>query len=272
MHRHAPEHRLARTGTRLGFLVLLAMFADGCNGCVTHTPEKRAPLPYPAPLPTSPPAPAAAPTHASTPAPAPASASDSKLPEFPWPPPRPSTRAEIPDRFLRARAGVTSLAQVADHLWKTLDRRGYDDLSWYAIPGGFALVTRLEQIDSKGRPIGKYRWSDEPHPSFELGEIFRFLLAVPEGTYRIVAFIATNQNFDTKAPPPSEREANAWLNGPIKLSPAIRRQLYTDEHHTYVLIYQFRKRRRETARSIPSTLSAVNHLQAAGIWEGLSRP
>jgi hypothetical protein len=170
------------------------------------------------------------------------------------------------------RTGETLLAQVADRLKESLAELGYDHLAWYAVPGGFALVTRLEQIDSRGRPLKKYRWSEEPHPNFELGAILRFLLAVPEGTYRIVAFIATDQTFDTSAPPPSESQANAWLDGPINLPSEIRRQPYTDGHRTYVLIYQFRKRRHEEAHSVPSPLSAIKHLEAAGIWERLKVP
>ena len=72
------------------------------------------------------------------------------IPAFPWPPPRASTMMNIEDAALRVAGDSTTLGQVDAELRAALNDAGYVDKSYFAVPDGFALVTRLEQIDDDG--------------------------------------------------------------------------------------------------------------------------
>ena len=77
---------------------------------------------------------------------------------FPWPPPTPTTQAVL-DRTLLARNAAT-LGDVAERLTTALAGLGYSERSFYRAPGGFALATRLEQIEFNGTPKAEpLRWS-----------------------------------------------------------------------------------------------------------------
>ncbi len=85
-----------------------------------------------------------------------------RLPKiFPFPPPKASTYAEIKNELLfssNSRQKVTFI-DVEKSLRQALDKAGYAEISYFLIPAGFALVTRLEQINADGTPKSKeIRW------------------------------------------------------------------------------------------------------------------
>ncbi len=67
------------------------------------------------------------------------------FPEFPWPP-ESSATVVLPSAFL-AKAVRRHLENVDQILASALAACGYYDRSYYAVPSGFALATRLEQIN-----------------------------------------------------------------------------------------------------------------------------
>lgn len=89
-----------------------------------------------------------------------------EMPEFEWPPPRPSAQAVIPDSVLgMAGTDASRLGQVDANISETLDASGYYDRSNYAVPGGYAIATRMERINRDGTPIeGDDRWALEGEP------------------------------------------------------------------------------------------------------------
>ena len=99
--------------------------------------------------------PAADPTTASAPS---QSSPLVQIPAFPWPYPRPSARAEI-DRTLLTGGGKAKLADVDRRLSAAFQDAGYGDKSYYSIPQGFVMVSRMEQIDDHGVPTPGTRWS-----------------------------------------------------------------------------------------------------------------
>lgn len=139
----------------------------------------------------------------------------------------------------------TSLGDVARHLETALAKVGYAEYSYYAVPGGFALATRMEQITRNGTPKpDPLRWSTQlpGQPVFSLGDYLRTLFTAPQGDYRVIVFIVTGESFGTTAQAPSESTARAWLtDGMDHLPPRIAGLPFTPQMAGSALVYQFRK-------------------------------
>lgn len=166
-----------------------------------------------------------------------------QTPAFPWPPPRPTVRTVL-DRGA-VFADAASLGAVADRLSGALRAAGYESPAFYSAPGGYAMVARLEQIEADGTPKPvPMRWSAAlpQREVFSLGDYFRALFSAPEGHYRVVVFIVSDQPFATTAAAASREQAAAWLHGGLNALPAAIADLPLDARHACTaLIYQFRK-------------------------------
>ena len=84
--------------------------------------------------------------------PPPASEAPARSPSFPWPPPKASASSKVPDNFLRETETKQILHDIDRRLALALDKAGYFEKSYFSVPDGFALVTRLEQINADGTP------------------------------------------------------------------------------------------------------------------------
>lgn len=166
------------------------------------------------------------------------------IPQFPWPPPKPTTRGPL-ERSLLARGPRPTLGEVARHLEAALARVGYTERSYYAVPGGFALATRLEQITPDGTPRpDPLRWSTAlpEQPVFSLGDYLHALFAAPRGDYRVIVFVVTAQAFGTTARAPTHGQADAWLTGGLdRLPRALQSLPFGADFEASALVYQFRK-------------------------------
>src|SRR5580700_7816479 len=94
-----------------------------------------------------------------TPAPLPVSA-------FPWPPPRASAFAVVRRDLLVRTEANPRLATVAAALEDAFSKAGYFEFSYHkGVPDGFALASRIEQINSDGTPKEETeRWSLDAAP------------------------------------------------------------------------------------------------------------
>lgn len=165
------------------------------------------------------------------------------LPPFPWPPPRPTVR-DLLDRDLLARpAPPSSFGEVAGRLLAALGECGYHDRSFYGVPGGFALATRLEQIEPDGTPRAEpERWSHAvPAPEvFDLGSFFRALFSAPEGHYRVLVFVAREGSVPLGDAEIDRETADAWaIGGDLELPAELAARPWGADHRVTVLIYQF---------------------------------
>jgi hypothetical protein len=78
---------------------------------------------------------------------------EATLPDFPWPPPAPSTQTVLPNSLFQASGKPTpSLSSVGAQLVGALEQARYFEYSYYRVPNGFALVARLERIGPDGTP------------------------------------------------------------------------------------------------------------------------
>jgi hypothetical protein len=118
------------------------------------------------------------------------------LPEFPWPPLAASETMDL-TTMLQVRGQFGRLGDANVILQNALRRTGYDTVSYLAVPHGFALVTRIEQIDNTGEPKpGASRWSLEVQPlgfrKFSLSAYLHAQFYADPGRYRVLAFVVTD--------------------------------------------------------------------------------
>jgi hypothetical protein len=196
------------------------------------------------------------------------------LPDFPWPPPRYSAFSSI-DRDWVAVGARPTLASAARRLEGAFDAAGYGERSYYRIPGGFALVSRIEQIHADATPFEPpARWAAAtPEVREGLIDFIRALFNAPPGYYRVIVFAVTDQDFAASAREPTSEEAMEWLSGgTLRLPAGIGELPYSPRHYTTALIYEFERRRdapEATVRTPSDKLGRV-HLEKAGLWQALA--
>lgn len=193
-------------------------------------------------------------------------------PQFPWPPPLPSTKISIPERSFE---DCKTLGEVDDRLVKSLEVNGYDQLSYFLVPArkknGFALVTQCEQTDSDAFSLqDPERWAAEVY--VEDGNFFDWIKAslFPNpGYFRIIVFIVTDRAFTTSKKRVHRKTAMDWLDAGADGFPSQLKDVpFTEEHRAIALVYDYKlDENQENAKLMkPSKFTAKNHLTKARIW------
>ncbi len=190
------------------------------------------------------------------------------LPKFPWPPPRYSSMLTFGQEVRRDLLGrsTDTLGTVQKRLTRTLSRidPGFES-GLFAVPGGFVMLTRLEQINQQGGGLpGNNRWKDVRPPPSSLTDILIRLFAAPPGYYRSIAFVFTSDtNFGRSNVPLPD-----YSDGGRTLPPAIAKIKYADRN-AHAIVYSFR--RRDTGKAkMYRELSALQHLNGLGLISALS--
>jgi hypothetical protein len=267
-----------------------------------------------APPPPPPPAPVARPEPPPKPAPAPERTARAKkkaapprdaeprdatsgdtaaAPDFPWPPPQASGQQLIANaRIARAIADLTvrntptagvapsaatwaTLGDADAVLTAALDQAGYTDRSYYRVPGGYALATRLEHIQDDGRPLdASQRWDIAARraPSFTLANYLRALFATDPGLYRVIVFVLRQGDVTTQGERPSADVAEDWvLNGANALPLELAAQPFDMRITCTALIYEFEKPPAgEAVLHRPGRITARQHLESSRLWAALN--
>jgi len=193
------------------------------------------------------------------------------IPAFPWPPPKASAWYIIPNSLIIKPDIINTMKDVLSRLNDSINKSGYTDKSYYSVPDGFALVTRLEQIYSNGKPIEEpNRWVAEytPMRKFTLKGYIKALFGSPPGYYRIIVFIISTQPIRLSDKAPYRQEAIDWLTGgALFLDDNIAKKEYSKKHHCTALIYEFKQNtsHQRAFLMIPSKLTGQLHLKNAGI-------
>jgi hypothetical protein len=170
---------------------------------------------------------------------------------------------------------------VRSRLESALSTCGYTSLSYYSTPGGFALVTRLEETSQDGTPLkGDARWRRDVGPlslrTFSLGEYLKRLFTAPFGYYRFISFVITDRPLRVDQDKIlTNLGADSLLRGGVLALPAdVLAPAYSASHHCYALVYEFTWKDSDTPPVELKTNggpSAHDHLQRAGIISALSR-
>lgn len=202
-------------------------------------------------------------------------------------PPRASTRMRLPEFFPDA----ARLSDVATRVSDALNQAGYTDQGWFVVPAafsttsspaviGFAVVTRLEQIEDTGRTKGGgRRWALDLSPSSSgslLDAVKLLLQGAPDGRYRVFLLWVSNDPVSQIASHPSTGDWQDFLSQAAK-APLVRmmegvRVNYGAGGGCYAFVYEYERSAisGETRYVGVSQLTAEQHLRASGIWDALA--
>ena len=197
------------------------------------------------------------------------------IPEFPWPPPLASAVATVPRSLIENAGSTTRLADVAARLEGAFYQAGYGEMSWYRVPEGFAIISRLEQLNSDGTPLqGDDRFSAELARPRGLKALVTDLFFAREGHYRVIAFVVTPVPIQ-QSPQRLSRSRAAGLisSGADRLPKDTGSQLFTENHRCTAIIYEFVQRTADHHAEFvsPGTLDGATHLRRSGILNALER-
>ncbi|HMB73296.1 MAG TPA: hypothetical protein VKQ06_06975 [Gammaproteobacteria bacterium] len=194
---------------------------------------------------------------------------------YPWPPEDPSWRVPIRrDLSPQLRPGM-SLIDVEDLLARSLLDAAYSGWSLYSAPGGFVMVTRFEAIDRDGAPLDDAQRYTLPSDSddFSLFAYVRSLFDAPQGLYRFIAFVVSDETYEFSRGALQESEALRRLRrGANRLPPEYADIEFTDRHTIEALIYEFEKGDGDVVDPVvPGRIPGLSHLRNSGLSDALSR-
>jgi len=172
---------------------------------------------------------------------------------------------------------AATLAALDARLGTALDAAGYGVRKYHPVPGGYAVVTRLERFSDDGKPAaGTQRWpNDDNEGGFSLASLIAGLFNATAGHYRVIVFVVRDEAFQTSEKEASKDEANAWLAGGFNQLPDnIAALPWTGKTRCTALVYEFRKPPGGGAETEapPGFLPADSHLRATGLIKALTPP
>lgn len=199
------------------------------------------------------------------------------IPHITWPPPSESARVTIPLDGLLEGFESPVFEDVADRLRVAFEDCGYGELGWYMAPDGFAVVTRLEQMEPDGQSVeGRGRWCvDSSAPQrFSLGRYFKALFTATPGLYRAILVVVSPHSFSKSSMRASVDEAAAWQRaGMTGLPRPIAAMAFTDDHRCVALVYEFERATpdHDPVLKEQSELLGREHLEQGCVWGSLGR-
>lgn len=200
-----------------------------------------------------------------------------KINRFPNPVPQPSAETSpLSLSFVTAQAGqAMTFGAVEDSLSDLINAAGYDWRQFYEFPGGFAMVTRVEQTRPDWTPMpSPDRWAVNVGSikNWSLTEVIRRFASAPSGYYQVLAFIVTDQPVVTANRQPTYADLTSKLPpGADRLPQGISSRIVSKETKCTVLIYEFKKADGQDAVVIvPGSLDAKDHLQRSALWTRLA--
>jgi hypothetical protein len=197
----------------------------------------------------------------------------SKIRPFPWPPPRCAERYTILQDF---KGRYATLSAVDKWICRALDKRSYWSRSYYSLPNGFALVTRMEQFNKKnGQCLSEdKRWVDYPVDEGD-GGIIDYLSSIilpRKGFFRVFVFAVTDQPTGFSDKQVDQAEVQTWLEKGVSILPAKEKSTaVTDQHFVDVLVYEFETQDsdRKSKRRCPCGMLCPAHLERSGLKQYL---
>jgi uncharacterized caspase-like protein len=194
------------------------------------------------------------------------------LPDFPWPPPAPSASYVLPKNLLER---YHTLQEATDAIISALEATGYVERSFYRTePGGVALVTRLERIESDGSPAHPERWASVAGNYASSADLMNFLKGLffaKTGYYRLIVFIIQDTPFVASAKTMAEPEARALIRQGANVLPADTGARAFAGNHCTALIYEFSSDGKTVDLLAESPLTGKQHLDKAGLLSMLGK-
>ncbi|UAK24523.1 hypothetical protein [Sphingomonas nostoxanthinifaciens] len=173
-------------------------------------------------------------------------------------------------------ATAATLGYVDTLLTRALARIGFVESGRYRVPGGFVLVTRMERFRPDGTSWAPDRFTIDDSAavhlgSFSLGDYLRALFTAPEGQYRVLAFVVTDQPVTQTGSGLSADAASELVSsGATDLPETYARLRFTPAHRVVALVYEFRRvGSAQPSLRLPSDLQGLTHLQQVGLLHAL---
>jgi hypothetical protein len=190
--------------------------------------------------------------------------------------PIPSASFRIPDSYVRyPRKWITFYGDVDAIIRFALERSGYDEYAYYSVPGGFALVTRMEQIRKDGSSMPPpQRWIVNQKPINPFSDFSHYLSSLDRlnpGYYRVIVFIVSSDSVVTGHAEPKSRDmVKRFEDGVTSLPNNVLDRIYAPGDQCIAVIYEFRKSEKGAVPDRPSMFGGGKlHLEKAGIWRCL---
>jgi hypothetical protein len=191
---------------------------------------------------------------------------------FPWPPPEPSDRQLLALSQLGGDTPAATWGDVADRSIRLLRDAHFPSWGFYAAPGGFAVIPRIEQIDDQsGEALaGNQRWAQPVQLAST--NILSGILTVqrPQGLYRVIVFVLTTDprtGDEVTDPARLLQLARRWgVSGALDLPQAMRGNAITPDQRLFALLYEFESAvGGATKVNSPGRWTLADHLKNAGI-------
>lgn len=205
---------------------------------------------------------------------------DDALPQFPWPPPAPTTRMVIPRRLLTApilpsdsnAIAGDRLGDVADSIEHALNRAGLDFAAYAIGDSGFAYVSQVEMIHVDGTyfPPPK-RFPDDVHTASSRGGFLSFITSrffASPGYFRVIAIVVTSRDLRSAPTTLSVDSATSLAHGGMATLPVALRSLVVPNLQFEALVYEFEKHNAADSVALRAAAppQAREHLSRAGLW------
>jgi hypothetical protein len=183
---------------------------------------------------------------------------------------------EIPTSLHAPAARGDHLTRPADWLAQALHDSGYQDLVWYDIPEGFAILTAPELTDDQGfgltPPDAAMRFSASwPRDAFFTLRFWSELFARKHGRYRGLMFIVVDHPFGY-AKDIVDNEPVIWKK-PSHTLPLSRADLaYKAQDKWYMLVYEFEHGAgRAPAKLVAQPVDPAVHFEKSGVKAALEK-
>lgn len=187
---------------------------------------------------------------------------------FPFPPPSGYTYAVLDDAIF---SSCQLLGDASNIIYRaiTSSNCNYGDVGYYAIPDGFVVVTKVEEINDDATSVsGSDRFSEGRYQSMSLLDFF----APRKGYFRVFAFLVTDVPFNATSTPVTAGNALEWIRMAANVLPdAIKKKPFKPGYNCTVIVYEFKSEEANTHLSplLSPRFNAQTHLQKSHIAESL---
>jgi len=194
---------------------------------------------------------------------------------FPDPIPMPSARMRLPEELVHLKSPDMTLGKLSALLDRALIKAKIEGECYYLYRDGFALATRIEQIDITGSSLAspdRYSVDVAPLRRFDLKALVSRLSAAPPGYYRCIVFIVCSEEITFKNEALTKEDADdMYRHGSARL-PKSREDIRCTGYVCFALIYNFHRESQSlpiVADERPIT-DAEAQLNGAGVLAALA--
>ncbi len=194
------------------------------------------------------------------------------FPHFPWPPPEWSCRHQLPTS---AFSNCKKYGDVDKIISDALYLGGYTQPSYFQVPGGFAIVTQMEQYNPDGAPKSvPARWDAKKvrQEAFSMLDYLKSLVYPVTGLFRVCVFVVTPKPFNSSGNQIPKEEAINWLNQGFNKPPdAVKNQTWNSSVNVTYLVYEFvvSDGDKKVSQNRPGKLPGIIHLEKTKILNAI---